>query len=482
VFNRYTHNCWNEDWCFKLISANEIRHIASVWKLPEETIERDYALGWALWGIANHPVLSQSWVFKGGTCIKKCFANTHRYSEDLDFTVLPKGPFDPENLISIFTDLLPETIKASGIDFLSREPRFELRPHGLSTEGRLYFVGPRQTPTPIRIKLDITVDEIVVRPPVLRPIDHPYSDELPEPKLVRCYNLEEIFAEKIRAMGQRGRPRDLYDIVFLSRRSDLYAEPGIISEVLAKKCANKNLLTSSFEEIMQEESRTDCNAQWENMLGHQLGFLPSFDSHWEDLARLFNWLEFGEECEKTIEPEPVKLEEKWTPPPVEWKRGQSERLEPIRFAAVNRLSLVLGYKDTMREVEPYSLRTTRGGNILFYALKQPGNQTRAYRIDRIQSLEVLPKPFKPIFPIEFTPNGRFSAPPVKRRVSTSIRTSSRIRPYGSGIKYIIQCPYCNKTFRRTKRDFQLRKHNQPKSTYKCPGSGRRGYLIDTKYG
>ena len=36
--------------------------------------------------------LSKSWVFKGGTCLKKCYIETYRFSEDLDFTVLPGGP------------------------------------------------------------------------------------------------------------------------------------------------------------------------------------------------------------------------------------------------------------------------------------------------------------------------------------------------------------------------------------------------------
>ncbi len=35
------------------------------------------------------------WVFKGGTCLKKCYIETYRFSEDLDFTVLPGGPFRP---------------------------------------------------------------------------------------------------------------------------------------------------------------------------------------------------------------------------------------------------------------------------------------------------------------------------------------------------------------------------------------------------
>lgn len=464
-----------------MITPQEIHDIATFWRLPPETIEKDFVLGWVLWGISTHATLSQKWVFKGGTCIKKCFANTHRYSEDLDFTVLKDGPFKPEDLYPIFSELLPIISAKSGIKFDSQEPRFDLRPSGVSTEGRIYFNGPRQTRMPIRIKLDLTIDEIVARPPVLRIIDHPYSDALPDPKMIRCYNLEEVFAEKIRAMSQRGRPRDLYDIVFLSRRSDLYAEPNLISSVLEEKCTSKGIPVPSFEEVTREEAKSECDEQWENMLGHQLGYLPSFNNHWDDLERFFNWLEYGEENEKGIDPEPVSEDEKWSPPPIEWQKGQSERLEPVRFAAVNRLCLSLGYNNRTREVEPYSLRRTQAGNVLFYALRQPGNRTRAYRIDRIQSIEVLPKPFDPVFPIEFTPDGRFSTPPVKRRPSTRRIKSTGYRTAGFKTTYIIQCPYCNKTFRRTTRDFKLRSHKQPNSNYKCPGSGRRGYHIDTRY-
>jgi len=28
-----------------------------------------------------------SWAFKGGTCLKKCYFETYRFSEDLDFTL-----------------------------------------------------------------------------------------------------------------------------------------------------------------------------------------------------------------------------------------------------------------------------------------------------------------------------------------------------------------------------------------------------------
>ena len=50
-------------------------------------VEKDYVLGWFLWAIGADPMLSTSWVFKGGTCLKKCYFETYSFSEDLDFTV-----------------------------------------------------------------------------------------------------------------------------------------------------------------------------------------------------------------------------------------------------------------------------------------------------------------------------------------------------------------------------------------------------------
>jgi predicted nucleotidyltransferase component of viral defense system len=66
---------------------------------------------------------------------------------------------------------------------------------------------------------------------------------------VRCYAFEEVFAEKIRAMGERSRPRDLYDIINLFRRSDLRNQPQLIREVLLEKCGTKGLSVPTMELI-----------------------------------------------------------------------------------------------------------------------------------------------------------------------------------------------------------------------------------------
>jgi Nucleotidyl transferase AbiEii toxin, Type IV TA system len=78
-----------------VIARADIVQRVAEWQLTEEVVEKDYVLGWVLWGIATDPTLGQQWVFKGGTCLKKCYIETYRFSEDLDFTVLPGGPIRP---------------------------------------------------------------------------------------------------------------------------------------------------------------------------------------------------------------------------------------------------------------------------------------------------------------------------------------------------------------------------------------------------
>jgi predicted nucleotidyltransferase component of viral defense system len=56
---------------------------------------------------------------------------------------------------------------------------------------------------------------------VRREIAHAYDEAPPSDGAVQCYAFAEVFTEKLRALGQRTRPRDLYDVVNLYRRADL---------------------------------------------------------------------------------------------------------------------------------------------------------------------------------------------------------------------------------------------------------------------
>ena len=447
-----------------MISQTDIQRAAKQWNLESHVIEKDYVLGWLLWGIAKHPILSRTWVLKGGSAIKKCYVDNHRYSQDLDFTVLPDGPWQPEELRSIFNGILEQVSKTSGIDFTVQEPMFKVRPHGESCEGRIYYIGPRGNPTPTVAKLDITHAEDLMRPQVLRPISHPYPDAFPDDTRVYCYCFEELFAEKIRALGERAHPGDLYDIIYLFRRSDLNAEPELINEVLEHKCDFKGIPVPHFTDICTSDRRKEIESRWEPMLGRAVGLLPPLDDYWDELPTFFAWLN-GEDYKTALLP--ISKEEAWKPVTPVWHRGESELLEPIRHAAVNRLLVNLGYNNECRLVEPYSLRLTRAGNVLFCALKAQTRESRSYRLDRIQSAEVTHQPFKPVYRIEFTPEGRIPVPYARRsRHFTSSRSEQR---------YVIECAVCGKRFYRNKYSTRINPHKREDSSLLC--SGRYGYLV-----
>ena len=99
--------------------------------MREDVVETDYVLGWLLWAIGTEPGLSDRWVFKGGTCLKKCYLETFRFSEDLDFTVLPGAPLTEDGVLQVLERALARAREASGIDFAVRPSRLRLRLDGL---------------------------------------------------------------------------------------------------------------------------------------------------------------------------------------------------------------------------------------------------------------------------------------------------------------------------------------------------------------
>ena len=55
-----------------MIRDAEIRRLAGAAGVEPRIVELDYALGWALGGMAGNEYLSGRLVFKGGTSLRKC--------------------------------------------------------------------------------------------------------------------------------------------------------------------------------------------------------------------------------------------------------------------------------------------------------------------------------------------------------------------------------------------------------------------------
>ena len=144
--------------------------------LAPETVEKDYVLGWLLSGIFNHPALRSTWLFKGGTCLKKCFFETYRFSEDLDFTLQNSKHLTHEFLGPTFREVASSVYESSGIEMPPDSITFEIyaNPRGkLAVQGRIGYRGPLQRRGSIpRIKLDLTDDERVVHDPVWRQVQN----------------------------------------------------------------------------------------------------------------------------------------------------------------------------------------------------------------------------------------------------------------------------------------------------------------------
>lgn len=409
-----------------MISRFDLDQRVREWGLREDVVEKDYVLGWVLWGIGSDEILSTFWAFKGGTCLKKCYLETFRFSEDLDFSVLPGGPVRSEEVRPYLDRLLQRVHNESGIAFDGQAPRLTTHASGNYTEGRIYYRGPRNARNVASIRVDLLASEAVVRPTVLQPIAHAYPDTLPEPATVRCYGFEEVFAEKVRAMGERSRPRDLYDIVHLFRRRDLRHHSDIVREVLAEKCAHKGIPIPSLQLLTESPQRGDLETEWGNMLAHQLPELPPFESFWSELPTLFAWLN-GEVGEDELEPVATaeELDEVWQPPATLWSWGMGVPVESIRFAASNHLCVELGYQGTARLIEPYSFRRTKAGHLLLFAIKCQTRELRGYRLDRIQSVRVTTTPFRPVHIIEIGGSGPVSAPRLRHsRVASRPRHPS----------------------------------------------------------
>ena len=132
-----------------MIDKREILEAASTLSLLPNVVEKDYVLGWILGGINANSVLANSWVFKGGTCLKKCFFETYRFSEDLDFTLRDPSHIDQEFLQTQLTEVVKWVADQSGLNMPPDQISIDIydNPRGKpSCQGKIGYRGPVSAP------------------------------------------------------------------------------------------------------------------------------------------------------------------------------------------------------------------------------------------------------------------------------------------------------------------------------------------------
>lgn len=459
-----------------MIDKREILEAASSLSLLPGIVEKDYVLGWILAGISAHEKLSGSWVFKGGTCLKKCYFETYRFSEDLDFTLRNESHLEEDFLRPVFEEVVGWISEQSGLNLPADQIEFDMyenpRRH-LNCQSKIAYRGPA-SPTSggwPKIKLDLTADERLVLPSVRREVFHPYTD-CPEGGIwANCYAYEEAFAEKVRTLGERTRPRDLYDVVNLFRHTDSRPASSVIRDVLERKCEYKAIPVPTFESLVPR--RQSLEAMWSDMLAHQLPVLPPLNDFWDALPEIFTWI-----VKEAPIPEPALIQNvpneiavRTRVLPMGIPLPFRSILEIVRFAAANHLCVDLTYDSSVRRIEPYSLRQTEGGNFVVHAIRSDSGDHRSYRVDRMQAATVTSQVFSPRYAIELTSTGPLAIP----RLSNA-RSPARARRQGP--IYIYRCAICRRTFNKRRMGGSLNPHKTPRGN---PCSGRYGVYVRTKY-
>src|SRR5581483_4269098 len=164
-----------------MIDKRDLLDAASTLTLLPSIVEKDYVLGWIVAGIDAHEALVQNWIFKGGTCLKKCYFETYRFSEDLDFTIRDQEQLNEDFLRPALEEVVTYVAEESGLAMPVEQIALDIytNPRGrICCQGKIGYRGPVSPTTGgwPKIKLDLSADEKLVLPTVRREVFHPYSD------------------------------------------------------------------------------------------------------------------------------------------------------------------------------------------------------------------------------------------------------------------------------------------------------------------
>ena len=263
--------------------------------MPWEVLERDYLLSWILAGVSQIPALRDTLVFKGGTALKKCYFGNYRFSEDLDFSALDRVPKGDamERLIAEACEAAVRLLDEYAPVEIVSERYTEREPHpggqeAFTIRGRLPWQSHPQT----RVMIEVTMDERVLWLVEGRKVIHEYGEPLEAE--VQVYSLEEVIAEKLRAILQqadmferrgwsRSRARDYYDVwqVLGTYRDQM--DLTDFRSLLQQKCALRGVAFEGSEDFFHSRMLSYVGDTWAQWLGPLVPGLPSFETVISDL-------------------------------------------------------------------------------------------------------------------------------------------------------------------------------------------------------
>lgn len=152
----------------------------------------------------------RSLIFKGGTALRLAYGSP-RFSEDLDFSLaqdVMKGKFLPliKKIISPFPELIQTDLEEKYYTYLA-----EIK------------VTQNYLPMPFRIKIEISKRQIKNYQWELKLLNSPATVIQ---VMAQVATPEQIYQDKLNCLKGRGKPKDLFDLWYLSERLRVPYTPG----------------------------------------------------------------------------------------------------------------------------------------------------------------------------------------------------------------------------------------------------------------
>ncbi len=160
-------------------------------------VEQDLVISRALVELYSHPLLKENLAFRGGTALFKLHLPPARYSEDIDLVQIQAGPIGP------IMDAVQEKLNAwLGV------------PKRKQSEGRVTLVWrvESEESLPLRLKVEINSREHFTVLGYRKFRFEMASRWHTGTASISTYGIDELLGTKLRALYQRKKGRDLFDL------------------------------------------------------------------------------------------------------------------------------------------------------------------------------------------------------------------------------------------------------------------------------
>lgn len=236
-------------------------------------VEQDLIISRALVAIFSDDFLRENLAFRGGTALHKLYLNpAPRYSEDIDLVQIKEGPIKP-------------IMKRIGevITFFNEDRHTQVKGHGAKA---LYRFTSEYEEERRRLKLEINCKEHFN---VLNWVYFPFHISNPwfsGKTDIKTYSINELLGTKLRALYQRSKGRDLFDLDYSRRNMRLD-----IDEVI--KCFKAYMEFSVGQAPSQKEFLQNMEAKEndQGFIGDMEGLLMPEIQYDQEAA--FKWLKEG---------------------------------------------------------------------------------------------------------------------------------------------------------------------------------------------